>query len=170
MSRRTWSAEDVERLYQRHGAALTAYAGSFVPDFAAAEDIVHGIFLRLLRGDTALAEQPVAYLYRAVRNAALNARRDGARSESLGDREPFFAHAGGNREAALALQQGLQALPEEQREVVMMRIWSGMTLEEISAASRAPLNTVASRYRYALSKLRAALAPEFAVTKKPEFP
>ena len=62
-------------------------------------------------------------------------------------------------EAALALQTALAALPEEQREVVVMRIWSGMTLEEISTATDAPLNTVASRYRYALEKLRERLKP-----------
>lgn len=57
------------------------------------------------------------------------------------------------------LQKALGELPEEQREVVVMRIWSGMTLEEIAAAAGAPLNTIASRYRYALGKLREKLQP-----------
>ncbi len=63
----------------------------------------------------------------------------------------------GNTEAELALQQALGELPDEQREVVMMRIWSGMTLEEIGTATGVTLNTAASRYRYALQKLRQLL-------------
>jgi RNA polymerase sigma-70 factor (ECF subfamily) len=56
------------------------------------------------------------------------------------------------------VQQALQHLPEEQREVVFLRIWSGLTLQEIADAMETPLNTVASRFRYALDKLRDRLA------------
>ena len=70
-----------------------------------------------------------------------------------------FRHQGGNQEAALTLEKALAELPEEQREVVVMRVWSGMTLEEIAAAVDAPPNTIASRYRYALNKLREKLRP-----------
>jgi len=50
-------------------------------------------------------------------------------------------------------------LPEEQRATVIMRIWGGMTLEEIAEATAVPLSTAASRYRYALEKLRERLKP-----------
>ena len=56
-------------------------------------------------------------------------------------------------------QVALATLPEEQRETVIMRIWSGMTLDEIAVATGVSLNTVASRYRYALHKLREKLKP-----------
>ena len=155
----TLSAEDVRRYYDQHGPALVAYACSFVTDAAAAEDAVHQVFLRLLRGDTRVPDVPLAYLYRAVKNAALNVRRNRQRDMPVETQEPCFAHRGGNREAALALQTALGEIPEEQREVVIMRIWSGMTLEEIAATTGVPLNTVASRYRYALEKLREQLKP-----------
>ncbi len=71
----------------------------------------------------------------------------------------WLEHRSGNREASLSLQAALSDLPEEQREVVLMRIWSGMTLEEVATATGVPLNTVASRYRYALEKLRERLKP-----------
>jgi RNA polymerase sigma-70 factor (ECF subfamily) len=99
-------------------------------------------------------------LYRAVRNAALNARRNGLREAPLDAASAWFVHRGGDRDAALSLQAALIELPDEQREVVMMRIWSGMTLEEIAAATQVSLNTAASRYRYALEKLRQKLKPE----------
>jgi RNA polymerase sigma-70 factor, ECF subfamily len=153
------SAEDVRRLYDQHGPALVAYARGFVRDAASAEDVVHQVFLRLLSAEIAMPDAPVAYMYRAVRNAALNARRSGLRLVELDPQSSVFQHRGGNQEAALALERALAELPEEQREVVVMRVWSGLTLEEIATAVGAPLNTIASRYRYALDKLREHLKP-----------
>ena len=143
----------MRRLYDQHGPALVAYACSFVTDAAAAEDVVHQVFLRLLSAEIAIPDVPVAYVYRAVRNAALNAQRSGLRAVEVDPQSSVFQHRCGNQESALA------ELPEEQREVVVMRVWSGMTLEEVAAAAGAPLNTIASRYRYALEKLREKLRP-----------
>ena len=152
------NAAEVRHLYDQHGPALVAYARSFVYA-AAAEDVVHQVFLRLLSPEVEMPDVPVAYVYRAVRNAALNARRNGQRLAPLDPQLSVFKHRGGNMEAALTLEKALGELPEEQRQVVVMRIWSGLTLEEAAAATGAPLNTVASRYRYALEKLREKLRP-----------
>jgi RNA polymerase sigma-70 factor (ECF subfamily) len=164
----TLSSEDLRRLYERHGPALVVYACSYTKDLARAEDAVHSVFHRLLRSSMAVPENPAGYLYRAVRNAALDARRDSAREA------PFdascFVHRGGNREAALALEKALSKLPEEQREVITMRIWGGMTLQEAAAASSVPLHTAASRYRYALAKLRETLEPYRAAGSKEKQP
>ncbi len=157
MAETKWNAADIQCLYRHHGAALVAYARSFLRDAAAAEDAVHSVFLRLLRGDVAVPDSELGYLYRAVKNAALNAKRDDSRETAIDSEERWFVHRGGDVEAELALQKALGELPQEQREVVMMRIWTGMTLEEIGAATHVTLNTVASRYRYALEKLRERL-------------
>ena len=151
------SADEIKQLYNWHGAALLLYARGFVPDASAAEDLVHGVFLNLLRTRPKVREGPAAYLYRAVKNAALNAQRNRAREAPMPDREIWFMHRGGDHEATLALQAALAELPQEQREAVVMRIWSGMTLEEVAQATDVPLNTAASRYRYALEKLRERL-------------
>jgi RNA polymerase sigma-70 factor (ECF subfamily) len=63
-------------------------------------------------------------------------------------------HPAGDQDEILYLQQALRQLPDEQRETVFLKIWSGMTLLEISEMTEIPPNTVASRYRYALEKLR----------------
>lgn len=141
------------------GPALTAYARSFVESFSDAEDVVQQVFLKLLRGTTIVPDTPLAYLYRAVRNASFNARRNGVRGAVHNDSEPAFSRRDGDLESALALEKALGQLPEEQRQVVVMRIWSGMTLEEVAAAIGVPLNTAASRYRYGLEKLRDRLSP-----------
>ena len=159
LAERKLTAEEVRELYDRHGAVLLAYACSFVADAGIAEDVVHQVFVKLLKGKTAVPDAPLGYLYRAVRNAALNVRRNGRREAPLDAENTWFAHRGGDREAAIALQAALLELPEEQRAAVMMRVWSGMTFEEIAEASGVSLNTVASRYRYALGKLRERLRP-----------
>jgi RNA polymerase sigma-70 factor (ECF subfamily) len=71
--------------------------------------------------------------------------------------ETWFRHASADRAEVLSLQNALRELPEDQREAVFLRVWSGMTLQEIAEATGTPLNTVASRCRYALDKLRKRL-------------
>jgi len=144
-------------LYQKHAAALAAYACSFGLDHALAEDVVHQLFLKLL-GEKAFAPQaPVAYLYRATRNASLNLRRDRWRETDLQVTESWFTHPSGGHDEVFTLQNALKELPDEQRETVFLKVWSGMTLLEIAEVTETPLNTVASRYRYALEKLRERL-------------
>jgi RNA polymerase sigma-70 factor (ECF subfamily) len=144
-------------LYEEHGAALAAYACCCGLDFALAEDAVQQVFLKLLR-DTARPDVcPIGYLYRAVRNAALNQRRHVRREVRFPENEFCFTHAIADQAEVISLQKALAELPEDQRETVFLKIWSGMTLDEIAEATDTPLNTVASRYRYALEKLRARL-------------
>jgi RNA polymerase sigma-70 factor, ECF subfamily len=153
------SAAEIRQLYEQHGAALLLYARSFVVDAAVGEDLVHEVFLKLLRGETAVPDMPLAYLYRAVRNAALNALRNKSDHAAWDDQLSWFQHREGNREEELALQSALGELPEDQRATVIMRIWGGMTLEEVADATEVPLSTAASRYRDALEKLRERLKP-----------
>lgn len=150
----------IRQLYDRHGSALVAYARVFLPDFSSAEDAVQSVFLRMLSGNVALPEYPAAYLYRAVKNAALNTNRSAKKEMPLSEEISWLVHQDGDRDATLLVESSLQELPEEQREVVILRIWSGMTLEEISQSLEVPSNTVASRYRYALEKLRKRILSE----------
>ncbi len=146
--------EDVQELYRQHGPALLAYGTSLLGDFAAAEDVLHQIFLKLLTMK-ALPEGPRLYLFKAVRNRCLNVMRGRQRLTSL-DQEWLIKPAG-MMEAGLEVEKAIAELPPEQREVLVMRIWGEMTLAEIAAVLEIPANTVASRYRYALEKLRTLL-------------
>ena len=148
--------EEIRHLYDRHGAPLAAYACCCGLDFASAEDMVQQVFLKLL-GGTPRPHQPVPYLYRAVRNQALNLRRNRRLEDTLVDSEACFVHPGAKAEEIFTLQKALSELPDDQREVVFLRVWSGMTLQEIAEATETPLHTSASRYRYALDKLRERL-------------
>ncbi|MGB7848169.1 MAG: RNA polymerase sigma factor [Candidatus Acidiferrum sp.] len=148
-------------MYEKHGAALAAYACSCGLDHGSAEDVVHQLFLKLLGEKTFIPQTPLAYLYRSTRNRSLNLRRDRQRESGLQVTESWFVHSGKNQDEVLSLQEALRELPEEQRETVFLKVWSGMTLLEISEVTETPLNTVASRYRYALEKLRERLGKHF---------
>jgi RNA polymerase sigma-70 factor (ECF subfamily) len=144
--------DEVRQLYEHHSRGLLAYACSFVTSFASAEDVLHQVFERLLRGDIEIAGPPAAYLYRAVRNVSLNQIRSRTREVALDD--GWLESPAGMEHAGLELQSALQELPEEQREVVLLHLWGQMSFDEVATALGIPANTAASRYRYGLSKLR----------------
>lgn len=154
MATRHLSADDVRQIYERHGPALVACACSLLSDYGLAEDIVQSVFLRALRGDLTLPESPLAYFYRAVKNGAFNALRDRSRESALPADESWLVQKGGDRIASLALQKSLEQLPVDQREIVILHHWSGFTFEEAAEVLGISTHTAASRYRYALEKLR----------------
>ena len=146
------NGDDVRKLYEQHRRGLFAYACSFVSSFATAEDILQHVFTRLLRFDVEITDSPIPYLYRAVRNTALNQIRDRSREVSLED--GWLDSPSGMEQTGLELQSALKDLPEEQREVILLHVWGEMSFEETAAALGISPNTAASRYRYGLSKLR----------------
>ena len=148
----THDRNEIRRLYEVHGRALLAYACAFLRDPAEAEDVLHQVFLQLLR-DGATGFSSPGYLFRAVRNRVLNHIRDRAREVGLDNEAQWLESQSGSAETALALQSALSVLPEEQREVIVLRVWGQLTFEEIAGVVGVPPNTAASRYRYGLAKL-----------------
>jgi len=142
------------RWYDEHGPALLAYASALLRDPSAAEDVLHSVFLKILGGRAGVAGPPGPYLFRAVRNAALNHIRGQSRDVELADGGVWLESPDGSAETALALQSALRTLPDEQREVVVLRIWGQLTFEEAAAVVGISPNTAASRYRYGLAKLK----------------
>lgn len=149
--------EKLRRLYEEHGRGLIAYACAFVSGFAAAEDILHHVFERLLRNGIELEEPPAPYLYRAVRNASLNYVRDRSRDAEWNGE--WLESPAGKSDDALVLQSALRELPEEQREIIVLRVWAQMSFDEAAATVGISAKTAASRYRYGLEKLRAQFNP-----------
>lgn len=146
-----------EQLYDDKAAQLVLYARALGLSHSEAEDVVQEAFVALL----ALAERPVQpehYAYRAVRNRALNHKRSLWRRiarevESIRWFEKNEAETPAEREAMRCLAK----LPAEQREVIVLKIWSDYTFEQIANLLEISPNTVAGRYRYGLEKLRACL-------------
>jgi RNA polymerase sigma-70 factor, ECF subfamily len=146
----------IRHWYDEHGPALLMFARTVAGEAAAAEDAVHQVFLRLLEGRVPKPDDPRPYLFRAVRNAVLDARRH-ERGRSDAGYEPWFEPAGPDEDRE-RLEAALEELPADQREVVVMKTWGELTFEEIAGLLAISANTAASRWRYGLEKLRALLA------------
>ena len=152
----TRDRDEVRWLYEVHGRALLAYACAFLHDASEAEDVLHQVFLQLLRdGGTEISS--AGYLFRAVRNRVLNHLRGRSREapldEALNDRAQWLEDPSGSTETALALQSALSTLPVDQREVIVLRMWGQLTFQEVASIVGVSPNTAASRYRYGLAKL-----------------
>lgn len=150
---------------EEHGPALVLLARQWVARHADAEDVVQEAFVRFWRSRQRAAD-PAAYLYACVKNCALDWQR--GRKRQLGreekaarpEAERAFASPLENAERNAAIEAALGDLPGEQREVLVMKIWGKLSFPQIAEALSITANTAASRYRYALAKLREALAEE----------
>jgi len=92
-----------------------------------------------------------------LRRDSRRARREfTAASETDQTVQPMFEI---EDESQRALVAALDLLPNEQREVLVMKIWNDLTFAEIASALEISQNTAASRYRYALATLKKNLAP-----------
>jgi RNA polymerase sigma-70 factor (ECF subfamily) len=96
-------------------------------------------------------------LFTMARNLALDALRQRQRQEKAleaweQEQPPDWFEPAADHEALIA---ALAALPEEQRSVVHLHVWEDMTFRKIGELLGLPTQTIASRYRYALDKLRA---------------
>jgi RNA polymerase sigma-70 factor (ECF subfamily) len=138
------------------------YARALTRNQHDAEDALQGAFVRiaLYPQGLARADHPWAYLLRIVRNEALKiiqkkrAEEWVSRSEQVGNENPVI-----DFEARQLVQESLERLPSNQSEVVVLKIWEGMTFAEIAEVLGESPNTAASRYRYALQKLSQHLQP-----------
>ena len=149
----------------RHGPGLVLFARQWTASVADAEDAVQEGFVRFWRVRRG-ARDELAYLYSCVRTAAMDLARSGRRRRK---REAgLFPHredsgfAPEQAELAEVIESALASLPAEQREVVVMKIWGGLTFAQIAEATDIHPNTAASRYRYALERLGDALPEEVA--------
>ena len=150
--------EWIGQIYDRYGAALYRYAVMVLADTAGAADVVQTVFVSLLRrrGRPDFDER---YLRRAVRNECFSVLRR-RRRDPLASAAPMLERVDPHDERTderLALEQALRELPPEQREVVHLKMFEGMTFQEVADVTDESINTIASRYRYAIDKLRAHL-------------
>ena len=148
-----------EVLYFRHRDWVAGLAYRFTGDSTAALDVMQETFLYLLRKFPGfhLTANLKTFLYPAVRNLSIAARRKNARYQAttaeLEQLELATAPAAPDAEAG-DLQVVLTALPKTHREVLLLRFMDGLSLAEIGAAMDIPLGTVKSRLHNALQTLR----------------
>ncbi len=161
-------AMNLERLYDEHAQALFAFLLNFTRDQNDTRDLLQEVFVKLARQPDLLEEarDERAFLIRLAHNSAIDLmRRRGARQkyheEFQSEANSPFAASPDPDEAAFraAPASALGELPPDQRAVVHLKLWEGLTFAQIAAALEIPPDTAASRYRYAIDKLRHRLRP-----------
>jgi RNA polymerase sigma-70 factor, ECF subfamily len=146
-----------ELLYQAKGPELLLYGRALGLAHSEAEDVLQETFIALMQRPEP-PSNPEHYCLRAFRNRALNHHRSLWRRltrecESRRWFEPSPAETAAEHRAMNALA----ALPREQREVIVLKIWHEYTFEQIGELLEISPNTAAGRYRYGLQKLRTCL-------------
>jgi RNA polymerase sigma-70 factor (ECF subfamily) len=159
---------NLEQLYDDHAQPLFAFLLNLTRNEAETRDLLQEIFIKLAKQPTLLqgVRDERAFLIRIVHNLALDQmRRRATRSKNY---EEFAAevssvfetsHHSDEQSFRAELAAALGKLPSEQRAVVHLKLWEGLTFERIAEALDISQNTAASRYRYGIDKLRERLRP-----------
>jgi RNA polymerase sigma factor (sigma-70 family) len=146
------------RLFDRHAAALELFARQWCdcPEDAVQEALIE------LAGQAPMPDDAVAWLYRVVRNKAISASRSSQRrrrheTAAVGGRAAMFERSAADRIDADVAAAALQSLSIELREVVVARIWGGLTFQQIAELVGVSDSAAHRRYEAALSALRQKL-------------
>lgn len=151
------------RLHADYAVSAYRFAWSVTKDESLAQEVVQELFLKLARDAAVIsqAQSERAIIFTLTRNLALDAlRRRSTREDALqrfaGEYPGWFAPAAdaAAEETRAQITTALAALPEEQRSVIHLHVWEGLGFREIGELLGLPTQTVASRYRYGLEKLR----------------
>lgn len=163
-------------LYQRYGNLVYSASLRVVRDAQIAEDVVQEIFLRIWRKPDAYVAQRgrfVTWLTSVTRNRAVDEVRSRSRrfrheTASPEEQAREFPAPDSNDPALTAelsdqrrvILAAMSEIPSEQREVIELAYFGGLTQQEIAERLSQPLGTVKTRIRLGMQKLRSALAPE----------
>jgi RNA polymerase sigma-70 factor (ECF subfamily) len=155
----------LEEIYDRYGDKLFHYLTIKLNSANDAEDVLQEVFLRFARYSIRwrLVRNVEAFVFRAARNEANRfARRNMKRG--VGPRNAAELAAtmremteGPDQAATEMLTGALARLPEKQREVIVLKIFEGLTFKQIASVCGLSINTAASRYRYGLAGLRSLM-------------
>ena len=142
------------RLLDRHAAPLELYARQICN---CPEDAVQEAFVELARQPALPEEQILPWLYRVVRNKAISAARADTKaksheSQAAGRRRAWFEPSPGDAIDAAAAVVILEDLPQLEREVVVARIWGGLTFQQIGELVGATDSTAHRRYEWLLPR------------------
>lgn len=149
-------AATLGRLLAEHGAALALVAAHWTD---AADDCVQEALIELAALPRS-PDRPAAWLFRRVRQRALNAARAARRRdahEATAWRERLQRRAGTDPAEAAELLDALALLPRDDRELVTLRFYSGLSYAEVAEAVGSSKSVVHRRTEAALDRLRTRL-------------
>jgi RNA polymerase sigma-70 factor (ECF subfamily) len=163
------SQDWMDRVYRDHAPALFRFLIRLTGHEADTRDVLQEIFVRVAKTPRLLdgVVSPRSYLFRMAHRLVIDRYRREKTRQLYDDRawqerdafarpEPLADDAAWLQKA---LASSLDALPTEQKAVLVLKVWEEMTFAEIAGVLDISANTAASRYRYALDKLREELRP-----------
>ena len=161
------SKDALKMLYEKYKDDLLGLAITLLRDRSLAEDVVHDVFVSFAgtTGSFRLSGTLKGYLSTCVANAARDRNRLRYRRDvGLDAAEEMQFDSGDPVEHIIESEQSerskqlLGRLPYDQREVVVLHLHQEMRFKEIAEALGISINTVQSRYRYGLEKLRSIIS------------
>lgn len=165
--------EVLHQIYQSYKNELVTLAAALLYDKTLAEDVVHEVFVTLVRPEQRLQlrRSLKGYLFTAVANRARSKNRQTTRDNGVSLEQIAATKSNSSLPQAAAifgeefrhLSLALCQLPYQQREVIILRLYCGMKFKAIADMQGISPNTAQGRYRYGLEKLRSLLNGE--VTK-----
>jgi RNA polymerase sigma factor (sigma-70 family) len=165
---RRGSPDALARVYEKYVNLMLTLAMGLLSQRAAAEDVVQDVFLSFARSAKDLRARGSLRSYLAT--CVLNRVRDGRRQQQRQTRRdvglgapieaPSPERAVILAEQAARLNQAVAELPDEQREVVLLRLKANLKFRDIARLQQTSINTVLGRYRYGLDRLRSQLNGE----------
>ena len=159
----------LRRIYEKYLNHLLTLAMALLNDAGRAEDVVHDVFVSFAGSakDFKLAGNLKSYLTTCVMNRARDRIRTNRRGPtSLDAAESISSNLNGPEHAIIyseesqRLNRAIAQLPNEQREVIALRLKGEMTFSQIAKLHDVSVNTIQGRYRYGLNKLRSVLNGE----------
>ncbi|MEK0449244.1 MAG: hypothetical protein RL088_1512 [Verrucomicrobiota bacterium] len=124
-----------------------------------AEDILQDALVESWRRAGRMPDDALVFstIRRRAIDLARSSDRRGVREEASGPAEPWFAPDIEQRETQRLLEEAVKEITPIYRDVVILKMWGGQTFQQIAETLGIPLNTAASRYRYAIEELRESL-------------
>lgn len=155
----------LERIYRQHRQGMYSLALSITGQAHLAEDAVQDAFARLWESRPRPVGDPVSYAYAAVRNASIDLASRSNRSKcatvSIFNGQVHDPAAKAiDAEDQRRLGEAIEALPDAQRQAILLKVYAGLTFEQIAQVCDEPLSTVSSRYQRALRRLAESLEPD----------
>ena len=156
----------MRRIYEKHRTCLMRVAAALLRDRSFVEDVVHDVFVNFAQtaGRFELSGSLKAYLSICAANRARDLNRSHPPCEAQcadaldpPTERPDPEAQTTRQEMAAAIDAALAGLPEEQREVVVLRLQCELPFRRIAELRGISVNTATSRYRYGVEKLRTAV-------------
>ncbi|RYG53839.1 RNA polymerase sigma factor [bacterium] len=141
-------------IYDRYAASLYRVLNALLSSPTDAEDALQEVFVTLATGKVSRIRDLKSYLFVAARHQAYSTLRRRKREHGFEDIDSLELAAPEKATVHQDWAALLTRLPLEQREVIALKVWEEMTFVEIAKVVRASPNTVMSRYRYGIERLR----------------